>query len=66
MEPVVFCANDEQLRFEAFIDIEDQREECDILSQINTLQQVENMASYPLMRKGLADGRIVPILLWFV
>lgn len=66
MEPVVFCADDPQLRFEAFIDVEDERDECDKLSQINTLQQVENLASYPLVRQGLIDGHIVLVLLWFV
>ena len=63
--PLVFCESDPALRFEAFVDVKQEMGPVDLLSQINTLQQVENMASHDLFRSRMLNGEIQTHALWF-
>lgn len=63
--PMEFSSEIPQRRFVAYIDPEDHFSITDKLSQINTLQQVENIASYSFLKPGLEDGSIHIHALWF-
>ena len=52
-------------RFIAYIDPDHQFCDEDKLSQVNTLQQLQNIASYNFMRDGLSRGRVYLHALWF-
>lgn len=63
--PMEFQGEMPMRRFIGYIDVGDKFNITDKLSQINTLQQVENIASYPFLRKGLEGGSIRIHALWF-
>ena len=52
-------------RFVAYIDPDNRFTVEDKLSQVNTLQQLQNIASYNFMREGLMRGRVYIHALWF-
>lgn len=52
-------------RFVAYIDPENHFSDEDKLSQVNTLQQLQNIASYNFMREGLLRGKVYIHALWF-
>uniref|UniRef100_T1IZQ6 Carbonic anhydrase n=1 Tax=Strigamia maritima TaxID=126957 RepID=T1IZQ6_STRMM len=64
-EPLEFQSETPMRRFVAYIDPENKFEEVDKLSQVNVLQQVENIASYPFIKEGLVDGSIHIHAFWF-
>lgn len=51
--------------FPAFIDVENAFSPTDKLSQVNTLMQMENIASYPFMSDCLRDGKTHIHAMWF-
>lgn len=63
--PLIFQGEVPGKQFRAFIDPENRFSVIDKLSQINTLQQLENIASYPFVRKGLKRGHIHIHAIWF-
>ncbi|XP_066981376.1 beta carbonic anhydrase 1 [Macrobrachium rosenbergii] len=63
--PLIFQAETPMRRFVAYIDPENKFGEEDKLSQVNTLQQLQNIASYNFMRDGLVRGRVYIHALWF-
>ncbi|KAK4304263.1 hypothetical protein Pmani_023781 [Petrolisthes manimaculis] len=63
--PLVFQAETPMRRFVAYIDPENRFTVEDKLSQVNTLQQLQNIASYNFMREGLSRGRVYIHALWF-
>ncbi|CAG9107262.1 unnamed protein product [Plutella xylostella] len=50
-KPMIFTAETEQRKFVAYIDPEDKFCIEDKLSQVNTLQQLQNVASYGMLKK---------------
>lgn len=52
-------------RFAAYIDPENQFCKEDKLSQINTLQQIENIGSYTFMRERMSSGLVHLHGIWF-
>lgn len=52
-------------RFVAYIDPDNKFCDEDKLSQVNALQQLQNIASYNFMRDGLSRGRVYIHALWF-
>lgn len=63
--PLVFQAETPMRRFAAYIDPDNNFSNEDKLSQINTLQQLQNIASYNFMRDGLRRGKVYIHALWF-
>uniref|UniRef100_A0A2P2HYT1 Carbonic anhydrase n=1 Tax=Hirondellea gigas TaxID=1518452 RepID=A0A2P2HYT1_9CRUS len=63
--PLVFQGETPLRRFVAYIDPNNEFCEEDKLSQVNCLQQLQNIASYNFMRDGLARGRVYIHALWF-
>lgn len=64
-KPIEFRAEQPMRRFVAYIDPDNRFSVTDKLSQINTLQQVENAASYWFLKDGLEEGSIHVHALWF-
>ena len=52
-------------RFVAYIDPENKFCEEDKLSQINVLQQLQNISSYNFMKSSLSRGNVYIHALWF-
>ena len=51
--------------FPAFIDVENRFSITDKLSQVNTLLQMENIASYPFMVEAIKNGETMVHAMWF-
>lgn len=51
--------------FPAFIDVENKFSITDKLSQVNTLLQMENIASYPFMVEAIKNGDTMVHAMWF-
>ena len=51
--------------FPAFIDVENKFSITDKLSQVNTLLQMENIASYPFMAENIQNGNTFVHAMWF-
>ncbi|XP_011344224.1 beta carbonic anhydrase 1 isoform X3 [Ooceraea biroi] len=64
-EPIVFQAETPMRKFVAYIDPEDKFAIEDKLSQINTLQQLQNIASYGFLKKRLERHDLHIHALWF-
>lgn len=63
--PLVFQAETPLRNFAAYIDTEDKFSIEDKLSQINTLQQLQNIASYGFLKKRLEKHELHIHALWF-
>lgn len=63
--PLIFQAETPLRKFVAYIDPDDQFSIEDKLSQINCLQQVQNIASYGFLRKRLEANDLHIHALWF-
>ncbi|XP_027239041.1 beta carbonic anhydrase 1 isoform X2 [Penaeus vannamei] len=63
--PLIFQAETPMRRFVAYIDPDNKFSDEDKLSQVNTLQQLQNIASYNFMREGLSRGKVYIHALWF-
>jgi len=63
--PLLFTAETPLKEFAAYIDHEDKFSVQDKLSQVNTLQQLQNVASYSFLKQGLSSGKIWIHALWF-
>ncbi|RXG52240.1 Beta carbonic anhydrase 1 [Armadillidium vulgare] len=63
--PLVFQGETPMRRFVAYIDPDNKFCDEDKLSQVNALQQLQNIASYNFMRDGLSRGRVYIHALWF-
>ncbi|XP_011882200.1 PREDICTED: beta carbonic anhydrase 1 isoform X2 [Vollenhovia emeryi] len=64
-EPILFQAETPLRKFVAYIDPEDKFAIEDKLSQINTLQQLQNIASYGFLKKRLERHDLHIHALWF-
>lgn len=64
-EPILFEAESPVKKFVGYIDPDDKFSIEDKLSQVNTLQQLQNIASYGFMRDILATGKTHLHALWF-
>lgn len=64
-DPVKFSSETEMRQFVAYIDPEDQFSIVDKFSQINTLQQLSNVASYGFLKKRLETHDLHIHALWF-
>ncbi|XP_076277185.1 carbonic anhydrase beta isoform X2 [Lasioglossum baleicum] len=64
-QPIVFQAETPLRKFVAYIDPEDKFSIEDKLSQINTLQQLQNVASYGFLKKRLERHDLHIHALWF-
>ncbi|KAK0076276.1 hypothetical protein PV326_010914 [Microctonus aethiopoides] len=64
-EPITFQAETPMRKFVAYIDPEDKFAIEDKLSQINTLQQLQNIASYGFLKKRLEHHDLHIHALWF-
>jgi len=64
-KPLVFSGNKASLRFEAMIDPDRQFGIEDRLSQINTLQQLENIASHGFLEEYLDKKSVHLHAMWF-
>ncbi|KAK4880809.1 hypothetical protein RN001_008955 [Aquatica leii] len=64
-KPLIFQAETPMRRFVAYIDPENQFALEDKLSQINTLQQLQNIASYGFLKKRLETHQLHIHALWF-
>jgi len=64
-KPLVFEGELPMRRFVAYIDPENQFSVTDKLSQVNTLQQLQNISSYGMLKRGLTRGEIHIHALWF-
>ncbi|KAK0178571.1 hypothetical protein PV327_007449 [Microctonus hyperodae] len=64
-EPITFEAETPMRKFVAYIDLEDKFSIEDKLSQINTLQQLQNIASYGFLKKRLENHDLHIHALWF-
>lgn len=64
-EPLVFHAETPSRKFVAYIDPEHQLAPEDILSQINTLTQLQSIASYGFLKKRLESHQLHIHALWF-
>ncbi|XP_012275169.1 beta carbonic anhydrase 1 [Orussus abietinus] len=64
-EPTLFQAETPLRKFVAYIDPEDKYPVEDKLSQINTLQQLQNVASYGFLKKRLERHELHIHALWF-
>jgi len=63
--PLVFQGETPIRRFVAYIDPDNKFSVEDKLSQVNCLQQLQNIASYNFMRDGLTRGRVYLHAFWF-
>ncbi|CAL8101805.1 unnamed protein product [Orchesella dallaii] len=63
--PLMFEAEIPVRRFVAYIDPEDKFSVADKLSQVNCLQQLQNIASYGFLREILSTGKAYIHALWF-
>ncbi|XP_060518656.1 beta carbonic anhydrase 1 [Cylas formicarius] len=63
--PLIFRAETPLRKFVAYIDPEDRFKVEDKLSQINTLQQLENIASYGFLKRRLERFQLHIHALWF-
>jgi len=63
--PLVFQGETPARRFTAYIDPDNEFCEEDKLSQVNCLQQIQNIASYSFMHGGLIKGAFHLHALWF-
>ncbi|XP_064638967.1 beta carbonic anhydrase 1-like [Lineus longissimus] len=63
--PLVFQAETPQHTFEAFIDVENKFNITDKLSQVNCLQQVQNIASHPFLHEKLSSEQVRIHAMWF-
>ncbi|KAH0947068.1 hypothetical protein HN011_008091 [Eciton burchellii] len=64
-QPIVFQAETSVRKFVAYIDPENKLAVEDKLSQINTLQQLQNIASYGFLKKRLEKHDLHVHALWF-
>lgn len=64
-KPLIFQAETPMRRFVAYIDPENKFTIEDKLSQINTLQQLQNIASYGFLKKRLEQYQLHIHALWF-
>lgn len=64
-KPLIFQAETPLRRFAAYIDPENKFSIEDKLSQINTLQQLQNIASYGFLKKRLETFELHIHALWF-
>ncbi|KAK2147424.1 hypothetical protein LSH36_554g01003 [Paralvinella palmiformis] len=62
---IIFQAESADKLFEAYIDPENQFAEVDKFSQINTLQQLQNIASHPIIHDKIANDEVRLNALWF-
>ncbi|CAI6355989.1 unnamed protein product [Macrosiphum euphorbiae] len=63
--PLVFQAETPLRRISAYIDPDDKLSVTDKLSQVNTLQQIQNIASYDFLKKRLETYDLHIHALWF-
>ncbi|XP_069365917.1 beta carbonic anhydrase 1 isoform X2 [Maniola hyperantus] len=64
-KPILFTAETPQRKFVAYIDPENKFCIEDKLSQVNTLQQLQNIASYGMLKKRLQRHDLHIHALWF-
>ncbi|TMS38138.1 hypothetical protein L596_004929 [Steinernema carpocapsae] len=64
-KPLVFLSDFPYFKFEAVIDPQNEFNTEDKLSQINTLQQLENIASHGFLREFLESGSVNLHAMWF-
>lgn len=64
-KPLIFQAETPLRKFVAYIDPENQFSIEDKLSQINTLQQLQNIASYGFLKQRLEKHELHIHALWF-
>ncbi|XP_013382323.1 beta carbonic anhydrase 1 [Lingula anatina] len=64
-EPITFQAETPRHNIEALIDPENNFGIVDKFSQINTLNQLQNIASYPFLKEKLQTGKVRLHALWF-
>lgn len=64
-KPLTFTAETPLRKFIAYIDPDDKFAVEDKLSQINTLQQLQNVASYGFLKKRLEQNDLHIHALWF-
>lgn len=64
-KPIIFSSETPLRKFVAYIDPENQFAIEDKLSQVNTLQQIENIASYGFLKKRLESHDLHIHALWF-
>ncbi|XP_073947204.1 carbonic anhydrase beta isoform X2 [Choristoneura fumiferana] len=63
--PMLFTAETPQTKFVAYIDPDNKFSTEDKLSQVNTLQQLQNIASYGMLKKRLQKHDLHIHALWF-
>uniref|UniRef100_A0AC35U6C7 Carbonic anhydrase n=1 Tax=Rhabditophanes sp. KR3021 TaxID=114890 RepID=A0AC35U6C7_9BILA len=63
--PIEFITEDESYSFSALIDPNDEHNIEDKLSQINTLQQLLNIASHEFMTEYMSDKKVFIHAMWF-
>ncbi|KAL5004406.1 hypothetical protein ScPMuIL_017862 [Solemya velum] len=63
--PLIFQAETENHNFEAIIDPENKYKIQDKLSQVNTLQQLQHVASYPFLKEKLSKNEVRLHAMWF-
>ncbi|GAB6027748.1 hypothetical protein CHUAL_001986 [Chamberlinius hualienensis] len=63
--PLTFQAETPMKKFVAYVDVDNRFNMTDKLSQINCLQQLQHIASYPFLRQGLEEGSIRIHAMWF-
>ena len=64
-KPLMVGTQSPMQEFPAFIDVENKFSITDKLSQVNTLLQMENIASYPFMTEGIRNGDTMVHAMWF-
>lgn len=64
-DPMMIRISGDETQTPAFIDPCSSFDEADKLSQINTLVQLENVASYPFVSRLLQDGTVMAHAFWF-
>jgi len=64
-KPLMVRAESAVKSFPAYIDVENRFSATDKLSQVNTLMQMENIASYPFMADCIRDGKTHIHAMWF-
>lgn len=63
--PLVFPMEGPFKQFVAYIDPDNKFSPTDKLSQLNTLQQLQNIASYNFIHRAISSGRVHLHALWF-
>ncbi|XP_064615194.1 beta carbonic anhydrase 1-like [Liolophura sinensis] len=63
--PLKFEGAAKKFDFEAFIDPQKKLSECDKLSQVNCLQQLTNISSYPFMKEKIIMNKVHLHAFWF-